>query len=78
MSTMSATECNPGDKFTTRGKTWLHCGHYSAVRHVCAEADDGEQTIISAHEQVVRTHVGTPEEAQATLAIKKKSKPANV
>lgn len=65
---LSATQCQPGDRFTARGKTWTHCGHYSAVRHVCAEADDGEQTIISAHEEVERIHVGTPEEAAEALA----------
>jgi len=71
---MSATSCKPGDRFTTRGKTWTHCGHYSAVRHVCAEAEDGEQTIISAHEQVYRVHEGSPDEATEALARPPKKK----
>ena len=65
---LTARECRPGDRFVTRGKTWLHCGNTTSVGHVCAEAEDGEQKIISAHEEVVRIYIGTPEEAAAALA----------
>jgi len=63
-----AMNCKAGDRFSTRGKNWRHCGSRSVVNDVCAEADDGQRLTIPAHESVYRFHEGSEAEAADALA----------
>jgi hypothetical protein len=54
-----------GDVFSTRGKTWLHCGWYSAVYHTVGLATDGERQVIAHVERVMLLRNSSTEEQEA-------------
>jgi hypothetical protein len=66
-SEVPASELGIGDVFITRDKTWLHCGWYSAVGHICGFSLEGSGEIVSRHGNVALVRKAEPEEA---IAIK--------